>query len=53
MLHSLAVIAAKTAPTPSVSSLKRPLSATPCVLPSPCAARGRVPCAVSKVKRPE
>lgn len=53
MLHSLATIAANTAPTPAVSSLKRPLDLTPEVLPSPSEARGRVPVAVSNVNLPE
>ena len=52
MLHSLAVMAAKTAPTAAVSMVKRPLNATPGVLPSPSVARGRVPFLVSKVNFP-
>ncbi len=53
MLQSLATLAAKTAPTPAVSSLKRPLDLMPWVLPSPYDARGRVPVSVSKVNLPE
>ena len=53
MLQSLAMIAANTAPTPAVRSLKRPLDLTPWVEPSPSEARGRVPFWVSKVNLPE
>ena len=47
MLQSFAVMAAKTPAAAKARPVNLPFTATPCVLPSPSVARGRVPPCVS------